>query len=72
VGRTDLAAALVEVVEGLGVHDGALLADAAAKLREVDDVAADAALVAQDARHEADHRERADEAPRDCHGRARV
>lgn len=65
-----LPASLVEVVEGLGVHDRALLADAAAELGEVDDVAADATLVVEDARHEAHDGKGADEAPRD--GRRRV
>lgn len=44
----------MELEEGSGVINGALVADSAAELGEVDDVAADAAFVADDSGEEAD------------------
>ena len=51
----------MELVEGSRVGGGALLADAAAELGEVDGVAADAALVADDPGYEADDGEGSDD-----------
>lgn len=59
-GDTNPTAAVLELVEGSGIGDAALLADPTPELGEVDEVVGDAPLVAQDPGDEAHHGERPD------------
>lgn len=59
-------ASLFELIEGLGVCDAALLADAPPKLSKIEDVATYSAFIAENPGEEAHDGESADELRGDC------